>query len=96
MVIWSGWGIIVPVIYLLVITIFRETLKMVGVDDNIALSAGVLTAAVAVWFAGKRLNNSDRDKTSSLQKRHTLFWLKVEYWAFIIPVILGAIVVINH
>ena len=105
MLVWKGWGILVPVIYLLITTIAREGLKAAGAGDNIALAVGIVLSAVAVWFVGKKLNNPDKGKrvidTETgeeivLVSTHSLFWIKAEYWAVIVPVVLGAIVVADQ
>lgn len=101
MLVWKGFGFVVPLIYLLLTTAIREGLSAVGTEDNLALAVGVVLSAISVWFVGKKMNNPDRAKRVIdvengeeilLMNTHTLFWVKVEYWAFIVPIVLGAIV----
>jgi hypothetical protein len=103
-IVWKGWGIVVPLIYLLLTTAVREGMTSVGAEDNPALAVGLVLSAILVWFVGRKLNNQDRAKRVIdiengeeilLVSTHTLFWIKVEYWAFIVPIVVGAIVVAN-
>ncbi|ACN13534.1 hypothetical protein HRM2_04160 [Desulforapulum autotrophicum HRM2] len=104
MLVWKGWGIVVPLVYVGVVIAAREASRAAGISDNIAIWAGVILSAVLVWFAGRKLNDPSKAKRvfdaetgqeMLLCDTHTFFWIKAEYWAFIIPLILGAIFLIN-
>lgn len=105
MLVWRGFGFVVPIIYLLITVAIRESSRAVVANDNLALAFGIALSAVSVWFVGKKINNPDKAKRVIdaengeeilLMSTHTLFWIKVEYWAFIVPVVLGSIVLANH
>jgi hypothetical protein len=98
MIIWRGLGILVPIIVgvLTVCTSFLVNLIMKNEDYSKwhywPKALGVVIAAVAVWFVGKYLNSRPgkvvvekaTGKEIVLRKRHDLFYLKFEYWAFIL------------
>lgn len=105
MLVWKGWGIAVPLIYLLLTAAVREGLRDVGTNDNLALAVGVVLSAISVWFIGKKLNNPEKakrvidvesGKEILLMNSHSFFLIKVEYWALIVPILLGAIVLANR
>ncbi|SEA00881.1 hypothetical protein SAMN05660420_01049 [Desulfuromusa kysingii] len=100
MFVWKGWGIVVPLIYLLLTTGVREVLNTAGMDDDWALTAGIVLSAISLWFIGKKLNDPGKGKRvidvdtgeeMLLVNTHTFFWIKAEYWAFIVPILLAAI-----
>lgn len=102
MVIWSGFGILVPVIaFVFFMGSVGVTSAISGNEDYISenmwpVSTAMLLAAAAIWFVGRWLHSGTGrvmvDKESGrevvLQRRHTLFWIKFEYWA-IVPAALG-------
>jgi len=105
MLIWKGWGILVPVIYLLITTAVREGLSTAGMEGNLAVAVGIVLSAIVVWFVGRKLNNpakgqrvidAETGEQLLLLGTHSLFWIKIEYWAVIVPVVLGAIVISQH
>ncbi len=100
MLVWSGLGIVVPVIFLLVTVAVREGLQTTGFTDNLALMSGLLLSAVIVWFVGRKLNDPSKGRIVTdvetgerllLQNRHTFFWIKAEYWALIVPIVVGVV-----
>ena len=88
MIIWSGLGFL-PVLVMFVCTL----LLSMAVPRNLfeaALILSFLITATFSWFIGKRLNSQGRtliDKHSgaevTIDQKHTLFWIKMQYWAFI-------------
>ena len=104
MLVWKGWGALVPLIYWLVTLAVREGLGRVDVEDDIAIAGGVVLSAIIVWVTGKKINDPARGKLVIdvetgeellLQDSHSFFWIKIEYWAFVVPVVLGAIILAN-
>jgi len=105
MLVWKGGGILVPLIYLLLTTAVREGLGAAGTNDNWALAAGVMISALTVWIVGRKMNDPEKarrviDVESGqellLKDTHTFFWIKAEYWALLVPVALGIILVVNR
>ena len=98
MIIWSGWGLLIILIYFVVN--FIVSFLTVGMKSNewtIALTFFI--SGVICWFLGKRLNkSSDKvyiDKETgtevTLKKaRHRLFFINMEYWGPIL-IILGLV-----
>ena len=89
MIIWSGLG------FLPVLVMFVSTLLLsMAVPRNLfeaALIVSFLITATFSWFIGNRLNGQKGhtviDKQSgeeiTIRQKHTLFWIKMQYWAFI-------------
>jgi hypothetical protein len=58
-------------------------------------------AAVAIWVVGKKLNGKPgrimvdqaTGETVELKSKHSLFFIKMEYWAFVVTAIAIAFVV---
>lgn len=102
--IWSGWGfltiLIVMVTSIAIGGLLQAILVAVGRPDltYLAISAGIFAAAAANWMVGKRMNGAPprvlldtaTNERVVLQRRHKLFWIRMEYWS--IPVALMAFV----
>lgn len=58
-----------------------------NVQYGVAL--GLCVAAVANWFFGRHLNSGMREAKVNVLKRHSLFFLPMEYWS--LAMLLGAI-----
>jgi hypothetical protein len=99
MVIWQGWGILAliipPVMAELLDLLLYKTLGMNSAPlygkVNAASIVGVLLGACVLWFGGRWLNNQpvkrlvdpESGETVELKDRHTLFWIPMQYWAFL-------------
>jgi hypothetical protein len=67
--------------------------------DTLLIAVGMLAGAVANWCVGRRLNNRPGrllvDPATGgrviLRRRHTLFWIPMQWWS--IPMALLAIVI---
>jgi hypothetical protein len=44
----------------------------------VGTTCGILIGSVLTWVVGRRLNDDPADLD-----RHTLYWIPLEYWAFI-------------
>jgi membrane protein YqaA with SNARE-associated domain len=98
MIIWRGLGILVPIIVgiLSVFTAYVVNIAMKNEDYSKwhywPKALGAILAAVAVWFLGRYLNSrpgivvveKDTGKEIVLRKTHDLFYLKFEYWCFVL------------
>ncbi len=95
MLIWSGWGILVVPVTLLVgggvTVLLGALLNAAGLDRmaGLALVAGLLAAAAANWWVGQWLNGRPGrvllDQATGeqvvLRRRHSLFFIPVRWWA---------------
>jgi hypothetical protein len=94
MLIWKGYGFLVPLITFFICFLMEYSLELVFFKGYYSLqkwpiSLALIIAAIPVWFLGKRLNkNSERilldPKTGEevkLVSTHSLFWIRMEYWA---------------
>jgi hypothetical protein len=101
--IWRGWGILVVVYAFVAFVVGTIIGNSVGAGIRAGVAVGVceVIAGIAVWFTGIRLNRGgDRmlidPKTGTevrVRRSHTLFWIRMEYWAPVLA-IAGIIVVI--
>jgi hypothetical protein len=103
-VIWSGWGILVIPLVLgtavAIGAIVSSALTAFSRPDLafLAFATGLFAAAAVNWPVGRRLNSEPGrelvDPTTHerilLQRRHKLFWIKMEYWS--VPVALTAFI----
>jgi len=105
MLIWRGYGFTVPVIVFFVSLLLQYSLDAMFYKGYYTLSkwpisVALFIAAIPVWFLGNNLNkNAERillDPNTGQEVKivttHSLFWIRVEYWA---P-ILVAIGIINY
>ncbi len=105
MIIWSGWGILAPIVAALVGGPVAMGLGWVfdraGYPNliGIAVGLGFLAAAAAVWVLGQRLNGAPgrelldprTGETVVLRPSHGLFFVPVQWWA--IPLVLAGLFV---
>lgn len=104
MIVWRGWGVLALVIAaapLLLVGLMVDTIAGAGSFERIygwAAPPIMLLAAGAIWVVGRRLNGGRRVLTHErtgerveLRPDHSLFFLKMEYWAA--PLAIGAVVV---
>ena len=86
MFVWSRAGILVPVI-----AFGAGALGAVagGTHPVTGSGLGMMAGAVAIWFLGKRLNgpgstrvliDPQTNEQVILQRKHTMFWIPMEYW----------------
>ena len=102
--VWSRWGILVVLYGLAALLIGGVIGNATGLGPRQLIPIGIceLLAAIAVWFTGVRLNrDADRrlldPKTGRevvVRRRHTLFWIPMQYWAPVLGLI-GVIVLIS-
>jgi hypothetical protein len=102
--IWTRWGILVVLYALAAFVVGGVIGNAAGLGSRRLITIGIceLLAAVAVWFTGVRLNGgADRrlidPKTGRdviVRRRHTLFWVQMQYWAPVVA-LLGVIVLIS-
>ena len=88
MVVWTGYGFLaglIPVVVFALTALVMDRGNQTTVD---AVIASVISAAL-VWWIGRRLNSAPGrvlvdPKTHErlvLRRRHSLFWIPMEWWA---------------
>jgi len=91
--IWSGLGVLtLPIVALTVgitVALGMRGLEAIGRPDlaYLAFSLGLLLAAAVNWVVGRRLNRApgrelvdpSTGERVVLRRRHTLFWIPMEY-----------------
>ncbi len=106
MIIWRGWGILVPIIpvaiWFLVPELFKFAMSQTAYSDYFEFISAfsILLGALALWFLGKKLNGTEGrtlvdEQTGEkvlLRANHSLFFVNMEYWA--IPLALLSLVML--
>ncbi|MDF2633355.1 MAG: hypothetical protein K0R78_229 [Pelosinus sp.] len=100
MLIWKGYGFTIPLIAFLISYLLQSVFDAVFFNGFYSVqkwpaSLALFISAVPVWFLGKYLNkNAERifldPKTCreiKVASIHSLFWIRVEYWAPILCII---------
>lgn len=95
MIIWTGWGILVPVLLALGIggtgALGEEFLPPEA--STYGFVAGALISAVLIYLIGRKLNKPEQGfhpKTGEpvvYRNRHTFFFVPMQYWGAIVPVV---------
>ncbi|MGC1310310.1 MAG: hypothetical protein WA885_24030 [Phormidesmis sp.] len=106
-IIWRGWGIlaiVIPAIAVVLVEMLADAVLGEGAyqqNNEWLFALGLLIASPIVWLVGRRLNQTQprqlvdptTGETVILQKRHSMFFIKFEYWAFVFVAIAAALVV---
>lgn len=91
MIVWTGWGILVPFVGVFVLAIVQFLFKGI-LPLNMASALAYAAAGAAIWFLGKKFNKDKGrvviDKETKQEiflkgRRHTLFFIPFQYWAFV-------------
>jgi hypothetical protein len=105
MIIWSGWGVLSALIAAIAFAggvLLNLQLPRVGIPAPTGLVLAWLVGASANWVLGKRLNgrpgremiDARTGQRVLLVRKHTLFWIPMQYYS--IPMlVLGALVVVG-
>lgn len=93
MIVWQGLGflaVLIPVVFLVAANIIfgKDFLSA----QSYGLEAVVLVSAIAVWFIGTKLNNApgkilldpETNQEVVLKKKHTIFWVPMQWFALIL------------
>ncbi|MDX1810096.1 MAG: hypothetical protein R3331_11210 [Sulfurospirillaceae bacterium] len=97
MIIWKGWGILALIIPLLCSLLIEEGFNVVlGAGFYKASAWGMplvlVLSALLVYFVGYKLNNRQgrvlidpkNNEMVELKTTHSMFWIPLQYWSFII------------
>lgn len=101
MIVWQGWGILVVVLAIvpiIVMQLLADGLMGPGGwsrNNSWLLPVALLIAAPLIYFVGKRLNEGQErvlvdpqtGQEVRIRRTHSLFWVRMEYWAAIVAVI---------
>jgi hypothetical protein len=92
MVIWKGYGILVLVIAVILGAITGGIFVTAGSTQDLGAAIGVLISAPIIWFVGRYFNATSNERTLIdkntgqqflVKPNHSLFFIKMQYWAFI-------------
>jgi hypothetical protein len=96
MILWSGWGIL-TLLFALGGAALRGALHglVPALSDHAAIAIGLLAGAAVNWWVGIRLNSQPGrelvdPKTGGkviLKRRHTLFWIPMQYYSALLVLI---------
>lgn len=86
MIIYSGFGFLALVIPMIIAVLLSSMFNFDPFELSFLSVVVILLSAVAVWFAGRKLNSS-YGVTSN--KRHSFFFIPMEYCSFLIAIIWG-------
>lgn len=104
MIVWRGWGILVLVLAAVPVALVQLVAGWVMGPDGAARQSdwlaplGLALSAPLIWWVGRALNRRparvlvDREtgQEVALRPNHSLFFIRMEYWAVIVA--LGALV----
>ena len=108
MIFWKGYGILVLVIAVAIGAIVSIIFSKVGSTEDMGAAVGAIISGVVIWFVGNKFNSSDKSRTMIdkqtgrelvIKPEHTLFFIKMQYWAFIVSgfgIIMFIDVLIHH
>jgi hypothetical protein len=90
MIVWTGLGLILPLICLLILSLFGHVGGLVGFPAPYKWLLGGIFASALLWYCGAKVNDPSKDRTVvdaktgeklTLKKRHTLFFMPVQWWS---------------
>jgi hypothetical protein len=94
MIIWKGYGFLVPVIAIVVGALISLLFGgLFNMNPSWTACIASFAAAAAVWFVGKKFNDPAKDRVMIdkqtgqefiIKPDHTLFFIKMQYWAFVL------------
>ncbi|MET7241866.1 hypothetical protein ABZT49_00710 [Methylobacterium sp. EM32] len=105
MIIWSGWGMLSALIAaagLVGSVLLDPALARIGIPTPTGVVLVWIVAAAFNWWLGTRLNNRPGRELVDprtgqiviLRRRHTLFWIPMQYYS-VLMVLLGALSVLG-
>ena len=104
MIFWKGYGVLALVIAVVIGAIMSLLVKWIfGVNEDYGACAGTFISAIVIWIVGRKLNDPAKnrvmiDKATGreilFKPDHSLFFIKMQYWAFIVAGI-GVIMLIQ-
>ena len=95
-IVWKGWGIVGILIPIIVIFIVHSITTMLFGDEyknnSLILALELVISAIPIYFIGIKLNKKvgqiviikETNEEIELKETHSLFWIPLQYWSFII------------
>lgn len=91
MIIYSGLGGLVPLVTILYFLLYALLGLNKSLDGNVYMSSALALNGTSLWFLGRwlskksgsDLNHLPNWKQAILRSKHTMFFIKVEYWGVI-------------
>ena len=93
MIFWKGYGILAIVITVAIGALSSFIFSKIGSTEDMGAAIGAVISAVVIWVVGTRLNAASKEKVMIdkqtgkeviLKSGHSLFFIKLQYWSFII------------
>jgi hypothetical protein len=93
MIIWKGYGFLVLVIAVAIGAIVSLIFGRVGLTEDMGAAIGAIISAGVIWVVGNKLNSLAKSRTMIdkqtgqeiiFKPDNSLFFIKMQYWAFII------------
>jgi hypothetical protein len=86
--VWRGWGFVVPLIWFVSLWIAQIGVNTVfggGTYESYGIFKIIASVpiGIGVWVVGNLLN----ENITSIRNRHSLFFIPVEHWGAIIPIL---------
>jgi hypothetical protein len=103
MIFWKGYGFLVLVIAVIIGAILSLIFGKIGSSEDMGAAIGAIISAGVIWIVGNKFNAPTKDrividkltgKEVVLKPNHSLFFIRMQYWAFIIGGI-GVIMLID-
>lgn len=91
MIIWKGYGFSILFMALTTGGIASFIFQKIGLTEDLGAAISLIISALIIWFTGKTFNSPTEDRImidEQTKKRiivkpdHSLFFIKVQYWAF--------------
>lgn len=110
MIIWAGFGYLVPIIVFATSLIAEIITEKITGDPHYyqthfeLVFIAMLVASACLYFLGtwlsarkaKKYIDTETGDTVIIKNNHTFFFIRIEYWGLIIPVISGFITIKEH
>jgi hypothetical protein len=93
MIIWKGYGFMVLLIAIIIGAIVSYIFSIAGSTEDMGAGVGAIISGIVIWFVGNHFNSSKNDRTVIdkktgkefiLKQEHSMFFIKMQYWAFIV------------
>lgn len=90
---WKGRGILIPLVLIALIALFGQLFSKE--DFEMTFIIALILTGLFSWYFGKKWKAKNErtviDKESgeefTITAEHSLFWINMEYWGYILPVI---------
>ncbi|GBU10210.1 hypothetical protein AwWohl_13480 [Gammaproteobacteria bacterium] len=97
MIIWAGYGILVPVFAMLGVVLGTTITDTFSLSAPAGMAIGIFLAGIASWFAGKRINrvsykdliDPDTNEIVTLKHGggHSFFFIPMQYCGVLMSII---------